>query len=189
MNQHINQHDITKALITQTTQPSRRGAAGAGWPRHFMACAAMLCCLISQNVLADMHYAVAMQPSIAGTLYVPGNIASEEASFLVDTGASMATISEALYKKLRGTDQITHVRQVAARFASSRIQTIEVYEVANFKVGDCELGPIEVGVIKGGKRNILGLSALSVAAPFSIGMSPPTLSLSHCKGFPTLAVN
>ena len=185
----MNLHNVIEPVVCQTTQQRRQAAACTQGLRCVIAAAVMFCSMASQNALADMHYAVAMQPSSAGTLYVPGNIASEEASFLVDTGASMATISETLYKKLRDSDQITHLRQVAARFASSRVQTIEVYEVANFKVGGCELGPIEVGVIKGGKRNILGLSALSVAAPFSIGMSPPTLSLSHCQGLATLAAN
>lgn len=149
----------------------------------------LLALLMSQAATADLQYSVNVQPSSAGTLYVASTAADIKAEFLIDTGASMATMSESLYEQLRHSEQVTYRRDVAARLANNRLQTIAVYEIANFKVGECQLGPIEFGVIKGGSRNILGLSALSAVAPFAIGISPPVLSLSQCKGFATLAAN
>lgn len=128
-----------------------------------------------------------MALSNTGTLYLPGRAAGIDAEFLMDTGAGMVTLSQSTFEQLRDRVGVSFQRQVGARLANNRIQLMDVYVVEQFAIGGCELGPMEVAVMKGGSRNLLGLSALGVAAPFSVQMSPPVLSLSNCKNRPVLA--
>jgi len=131
---------------------------------------------------------IAMTQSAGGTLYLNGRTAGVTAEFLLDTGAGMVTLSESTFAAIRHRPGVQHVRQMGARLANNRVQLMNVYRVEQFAVGSCELGPIEVAVMKGG-RNLLGLSALSAAAPFSIAMSPPSLSLSNCTNLSVVALN
>jgi predicted aspartyl protease len=132
---------------------------------------------------------IAMTQSAGGTLYLNGRTAGVTAEFLLDTGAGMVTLSESTFAAIRHRAGVQHVRQMGARLANNRVQLMDVYRVEQFAVGSCELGPIEVAVMKGGSRNLLGLSALGVAAPFSIAMDPPSLSLSNCQPDAALAAN
>lgn len=127
-------------------------------------------------------YSVDLTRSGAGSLYMNAEIGGVVASFLVDTGAAMVTVDKSLFKRMRETGNIREVRRVAARLANNRLQVMTVYEVAHFQVGEgCELGPLEVAVMDGAGRNLLGLSALDRAAPFTIHTSPPAITLSGCS--------
>lgn len=126
-----------------------------------------------------------MTQSTSGTLYLKGTAAGIEAEFLLDTGAGLVTLNEATFATLRKKSGVKQVRQVGARMANGKIQLMNVYEVEQFSIGNCELGPLEVAVMAGKGRNLLGLSALAAAAPFSIQLSPPVLSLSGCQAFST----
>jgi len=123
---------------------------------------------------------VPLRSSPGGTLYINASVAGIEDEFLLDTGAGMVTLSETLFAQLVQAQHIKHVRQMAARLANNRIKRIDVYRINDFSIGSCQLGSIDVAVMKGGSRNLLGLSALRLAAPFSIQLSPPTLALSNC---------
>jgi predicted aspartyl protease len=125
--------------------------------------------------------AVPLEQAPGGSLYVDAEAGGISASFLVDTGAGLVTVSEAFFDRLKARGAVREVRRVAARLANNRLQALTVYEVAEFRIGEhCDIGPVEVAVMPGGGRNLLGLSALGRAAPFTVSMAPPALHLSGC---------
>lgn len=130
---------------------------------------------------ADFETKVPLSASPGGTLYVEATAAGVDAEFLLDTGAGMVTMSESLFAKVKKLSHVEHLKTMAARLANNRYQPIEVYAVHNFAIGGCNLGTVEVAVMKNGGRNLLGLSALGMAAPFSIHTAPPSLALSNCQ--------
>lgn len=134
---------------------------------------------ISDELLA-VGLEVPMTQSAGGTLYLKASATGIEDEFMLDTGAGMVTLSETLLARLKTVQRVEHVRQMAARLANNRLRRIDVYRINDFRVGNCYLGDVEVAVMEGGSRNLLGLSALRLAAPFAIQLSPPVLSLSHC---------
>mgnify|MGYP001821881387 FL=1 len=136
----------------------------------------------------DAGHAVQLERSGAGSLYIQAEIGGVPARFLVDTGAGMVTVDRALFKRMRASGDVREVRQVAARLANNRLQLMTVYEVSRLLVGgSCNLGPIEIAVMDGKGRNLMGLSALGRAAPFTIHTSPPSITLSGCAGGAQLA--
>ncbi|HKK23797.1 MAG TPA: retropepsin-like aspartic protease [Pseudohaliea sp.] len=151
-------------------------------PRQLLALIASLC-VVSAVAAQDMGLEVPLEQAPGGSLYVDAEAGGVSASFLVDTGAGLVTVSEALFERLRRKGAVREVRRVAARLANNRLQALTVYEVAHFRIGEhCELGPVEVAVMPGAGRNLLGLSALGRAAPFTVSMAPPALLLSGCAG-------
>jgi predicted aspartyl protease len=134
----------------------------------------------------NMGLEVPLKQSAGGTLYLTASAAGVAGDFLLDTGAGMVTLSQAMFDKLQRARQVEHVREMAARLANNRFQRVDVYRVSDFRIGECRLGTVEVAVMEGGSRNLLGLSALGLAAPFAIQLAPPSLSLSQC-GLQTVA--
>jgi hypothetical protein len=58
---------------------------------------------------------------------------------------------------------------------------VSVYRLATLKLGNnCIIQDVEAAVMPGATPNILGLNALKKAAPFSMSLSPPTLTLAGC---------
>lgn len=130
-----------------------------------------------------LGHAVSLERSGGGGMYVAGEIAGVQADFLVDTGADLVTVGDSVFRQMRKSGEVRETRRVAARMANNRLQVMTVYEVTHFNIGgSCDLGPVEVAVMKGAGRNLLGLSALSRGAPFTLGMAPPTLVFDHCPG-------
>lgn len=158
-----------------------------------LSCVAATACLLSTlicqvSLAAGAGERVELARSGAGSLTVDAEIAGVPARFIVDTGAGMVTVDRSLFKQMRRNGDIREVKRVAARLANNRLQMMTVYEVSHFRVGDtCELGPIEIAVMEGAGRNLMGLSALGRAAPFTIHTSPPSITLSGCGSAPTLA--
>jgi predicted aspartyl protease len=131
-------------------------------------------------------FTVNLDQSASGSLTLTGKFDGIEDTFLLDTGANMITVSRDLFQKLRKLDGTVKVRQVGARLANGKLNLIDVYRVEHFSIGNnCELGPVEVAVMQQGGRNLLGMNALAVAAPFAVFTSPPSLAVSHCT-FPSL---
>lgn len=144
-------------------------------------CALIFSALVTAEPTTPKSTNVALHRSGAGTLEIAVSAAGVDADFMLDTGASMVTLSSSLFNSLRSQGAVLPVRQVAARLANNKIALSDVYEIQSFTVNGCELGPLEAVVIEGGKRNLLGLNALESAAPFSISLSPLELQLSHCQ--------
>ncbi|GAB5500531.1 MAG: hypothetical protein PsegKO_28420 [Pseudohongiellaceae bacterium] len=117
----------------------------------------------------------------SGSLTVVADLGGVNSEFLLDTGASMITVSPQVFAELEILGSAVKVRRVAARSAGGRLQALDVYRVEKFVLGKtCELGPVEVAVMRSGGRNLLGLAALEQAAPFAISTAPPELGLARC---------
>jgi predicted aspartyl protease len=130
---------------------------------------------------------VTLTPTSAGSLTVAATLGGVKGEFLLDTGASMMTVSQSVFKQLRALGAAVKVRRVGARSASGKITALDVYRVDTLTLGtDCELGPVEVAVMRSGGRNLLGLAALRPAAPFAVSTSPPALELARCGGGDTV---
>ncbi len=101
--------------------------------------------------------------------------------FLLDTGASMVTINRDLFREIQKLNKLEKVRSVGARLASGKVKLLDVYRAERLIIGKgCNLGAVEFAVVERGGRNLLGMNALSQAAPFTISMSPPKLDLAQC---------
>lgn len=124
----------------------------------------------------------------SGSFTVTGTLGGVEGDFLLDTGASMITVSREFLKSMTNGSRLKPSRTVAARFASGRVNTVDVYQFDTLTLGEnCQLGPVEVAVMPKGGRNLLGMSALMNAAPFAVSASPPSLALSRCGLEPAVA--
>lgn len=129
-----------------------------------------------------VEISVPIDKSGTGNLYVDAVINSNVRSqFMVDTGAGMITLNRELFKEISRGGSVKKVGKIAARLANGKYQTMSLYKVESFSIGEnCDLGEMEVAVMKNSGRNILGLSALIKAAPFSIYTDPMKLILSGC---------
>jgi predicted aspartyl protease len=143
--------------------------------------------LVAEEANFDLafHHQVPLQKTGAGSYTVAGRLGGVEGEFLLDTGASMITVSRTLFKQVSARAapgrEPTLLREVAARTASGRVSVLSVYRVEEFTLDNqCPIGPVEVAVMPAGGRNLLGMEALSRAAPFAVYTSPPALGLSQC---------
>lgn len=124
---------------------------------------------------------VPLERTASGSLSLTVELDGTPGEFLLDTGASMVTINRDLFDAVRARGAAVPAGKVAARLASGKLELLQVYEVQTVRVGDaCELGPLKVAVMPRGGRNLLGMSALSRAAPFTVYTTPPALGLSGC---------
>jgi hypothetical protein len=181
--------------MNHPTLPSRTRSSGESRSRKRRGCRRLVDLLalaglcLASGVAADPAGAdslfareVVLERAASGSLYVQASTAGVEASFLVDTGAGLVTVQRGLFEKMRRSGEVREVRRVAARLANNRLKPMTVYEVAEFRIGgSCNLGPVEIAVMEQGGRNLLGLSALGRAAPFTIHTSPPALVLNGCR--------
>ncbi len=104
------------------------------------------------------------------------------ATFLLDTGAAMATINSEVFAGISDRSSVRKIRDVAAKMADGRTRRLEVYEIeALHLVGGCDIGLTEVLVVPGAGRNLLGLNVLAQFAPLTLSLDPPALSLSNCS--------
>ncbi|MEE4192569.1 MAG: retropepsin-like aspartic protease [Halieaceae bacterium] len=137
----------------------------------------------SGDAIAFVPFAhqVPLQPTSAGSFTLIGTLGGATGEFLLDTGASMITVSREFFESMPAQVGLKPSRRVAARLASGRTQTVEVYEFSTLQLGqECVVGPVEVAVMPRGGRNLLGMSVLMNAAPFAVSASPPALALSRC---------
>ena len=125
---------------------------------------------------------VPIDKSQSGSLYVEAVINSDiRSQFLVDTGAGMITLNRELFKQISESGKVEKTGEIAARLANGKYETMNLYKIKSFSIGEnCNLGEMEVAVMKRAGRNILGLSALSIAAPFAVHIKPLELVLSGC---------
>jgi predicted aspartyl protease len=129
---------------------------------------------------------VAMQEKAAATFYVSAQLGgSGLTEFLVDTGAGYTTINEETLAALTREGGARYLRQLAGTLADGSQRIVPVYAVNRMNIGgNCWLNDVEVAVFPGRSRQLLGLSALRRAAPFTFSVDPPTLELSHCDPAP-----
>lgn len=197
---------LTASVVTDTfMRGAIRNKAGSGSSRWLSSAGGVLrahaarptrlwrlLCLASAlpaaAVALDFDHQVPLATSPGGSFYVTSSVAGIEAEFLVDTGAGYVTVDGTLFRALRAAGAVREVRRVAARLANGTLKPVTVYEVEHFVIGDgCDVGPVEVAVLDGAGRNLLGLSALTRAAPFAIHTAPPALALTGCGLGPAVA--
>jgi len=117
----------------------------------------------------------------AGSLSVNIHLGSQDTEFLVDTGASMVTLSRSVYRRLERAELVRGERQVAGRLADGRLQLMSVYRLEALTLSpECQLRDVEVLVLPGEGRNLLGLNVLTRFAPLTLHTQPLGLELSHC---------
>lgn len=147
---------------------------------HSLLCTAGLLA-IATSVFAQETVDFPLSAGSGGALELALNVDGEPASFLLDTGAAMATINSALFDRISDHGTARKIRDVAARMADGRTRRLSVYEITGLQLGQgCELGPTEVIVVPGSGRNLLGLNVLEKFAPLTLSLSPPALGLSNC---------
>jgi predicted aspartyl protease len=137
---------------------------------------------VSSDFMAFFGHSIPLHETSAGGLSVTASLGGVESEFLLDTGASLVTVSSDVFKEIRRNNKaLEKVRQVGARLASGKVQVMDIYKLESFHLGgDCELGPIEVAVYSRGGRNLLGMNALNRGSTFAVSTEPPRLALSDC---------
>ncbi|WOJ92467.1 retropepsin-like aspartic protease [Congregibacter variabilis] len=148
-------------------------------PHHLFCFVGLL--VIATSALAQHTVDFPLSAGTGGALELVLNVDGESATFLLDTGAAIATINSALFDRLNDHGSSRKVREVAARMADGRVRKLSVYSVTGLQLGQgCELGATEVIVVPGAGRNLLGLNVLEKFAPLTLSLSPPALGLSNC---------
>ncbi|MFT7287870.1 MAG: putative aspartyl protease [Halieaceae bacterium] len=136
---------------------------------------------IASTALAQQMVEFPLNAGSGGALEVALSVDGESSTFLLDTGAAMATINSALFDRINDRGTARKLRDVAARMADGRTRKLSVYEVTGLQLGQgCDLGATEVIVVPGSGRNLLGLNVLEKFAPLTLSLSPPVLGLSNC---------
>ena len=135
------------------------------------------------GLAAGQTTTVPMHDKGASTYYVPVSIEGwGTGDFLVDTGASYMAINQTALNSLKAQDQAEYIKHLIGTMADGNKITVPVYRISSVMIGGgCMLTNVEAAVFPGNTRNILGLSALTRAAPFSFSVDPPTLLLSGCQ--------
>lgn len=115
------------------------------------------------------------------TYYVHAQVADLGVSeFMVDTGSGYVTINEQTLNALQEREQAQYVKELRAILANGSELVIPVYAINQLRIGTCTLRNVEAAVFPARTRQILGLSALNKAAPFTFSIDPPELVLSNC---------
>lgn len=131
---------------------------------------------------ANTNHTIQMHTKGSTTYYVSAIINNTVTSdFLVDTGSGYVTINIVTMQKLNA-NKVEFIKKILAVMADGSEISVPVYRLSSLKLGDkCTIQNVEAAVMPGTSANILGLSALKKAAPFSMSMTPPALSLSGCN--------
>jgi predicted aspartyl protease len=130
---------------------------------------------------------VEMRDKGASTYYVDGYVKGlGDVELMVDTGSSYLTINEEALTELTRQQEVRFIRELRGVLANGTELLVPVYMLDAINIGgECWLHNVEAAVFPGRTRYILGLSALSRAAPFIFSLDPPTLVLSNCAKQPS----
>ncbi len=145
-------------------------------------CLALGLTLVSTPAPGDeFDVTVPMHDKGMATYYVNAQIADLGISeFMVDTGSGYLTINEQTLSTLQERKQARYVKELRAILANGTELIIPVYAINQLRIGGCTLRNVEAAVFPARTRQILGLSALNKAAPFTFSIDPPELVLSNC---------
>jgi predicted aspartyl protease len=146
-------------------------------------CLALGLTLVAPAVLAgDFDVTVPMHDKGLATYYVNAQLADDlgTSEFMVDTGSGYLTINEQTLIALQERKQAQYVKELRAILANGTELIIPVYAIHQLRIGSCTIRNVEAAVFPARTRQILGLSALNKAAPFTFSVDPPKLVLSNC---------
>jgi predicted aspartyl protease len=118
----------------------------------------------------------------AATFYLKGKLGSlDYADFMVDTGSGYLVINQNSLAKLKKTGQAGYVKDIKGILANGKEFIVPVWRISSLTISDhCVLRNVDAAVFPGKTRQILGLTALKKAAPFTVSFDPPQIVLSHC---------
>jgi predicted aspartyl protease len=138
--------------------------------------------VVSISALGDeSDVTVPMYDKGMATYYVQAQIADlASGEFMVDTGSGYLTINEHTLGALKTRNQARYVKKLRAVLANGTELTIPVYSINEMRIGTCVIRNVDAAVFPARTRQILGLSALNKAAPFTFSVDPPELLLSNC---------
>ena len=129
----------------------------------------------------EFDVTVPMHDKGMATWYVHAEVADLGTSeFMVDTGAGYLTINEDTLNALQERRQAQYVKELRAVLANGSEMIIPVYTIDILRIGSCTIRDVEAAVFPARTRQILGLSALNKAAPFTFSIDPPSLVLRNC---------
>jgi predicted aspartyl protease len=147
-----------------------------------------LFCLIALQPLwaSDFDTHVPMRDGGKSTYYVEGKLDGYgDVEFMVDTGSGYLAINEETLAVLEGNGNARYVKDLRGVLADGGQLVVPVYTLNGLYLGkECRLNDVEAAVFPGKTRLILGLSALTKAAPFIFSVDPPHLMLSNCDVAP-----
>ncbi len=145
---------------------------------------ALLCLLLTQPAWAvDFDTTVPMREGGKSAYYVSGLLMGYgDVELLVDTGSGYLTINSETLAVLKQKGNAHYKRDLKGTLANGETMVVPVYAVSGLNIGGvCQLPEVEAAVFPGATRQILGLNALSKAAPFVFSVNPPKLILSNCS--------
>jgi predicted aspartyl protease len=118
----------------------------------------------------------------AATFYLQGQLGDlAYADFMLDTGSGYLVINQESLTQLQKQGQATYVKDIRGILANGKKFVVPVWKISKLTINkQCVLRDIDAAVFPGNTRQILGLSALRKAAPFSVSFDPPQIALSHC---------
>jgi predicted aspartyl protease len=138
---------------------------------------------LSLPVCAEqLNIAVPIHEKGAATYYLKGKLGNlEYADFMVDTGSGYLVINQESLAKLKKNGQAGYVKDIKGILANGKEFIVPVWRISSLTITEqCVLRNVEAAVFPGKTRQILGLTALRKAAPFTVSFDPPQLVLSHC---------
>lgn len=118
----------------------------------------------------------------AATFYLQGKLGDLDYSdFMVDTGSGYLVINQESLALLKKSGQAGYVKDIKGILANGAEFIVPVWRVSSLTISEqCVLHDVEAAVFPGKTRQILGLTALKKAAPFTLSFDPPQIILSHC---------
>ena len=125
---------------------------------------------------------LAMHQAESGNFYVHATVdGNVETDLLFDTGSGYVSLSKATFDKVSATAKPRFSRHIFGRMADGRVEKVAMYFLDELKLADnCVLREIEVAVFPKADRDILGLNALSRLQPFTMALTPATLTSNNC---------
>lgn len=123
---------------------------------------------------------VSLHDTEYGTFHLDGELGHGlHTRFLLDTGSAYVVLSEASTRRLLKQHVLTPLRKMRAVLANHSSVRAQVYRLESLVLGGgCVVRNLEVVAMPGADRDILGLSALTAVAPFTVHLAPSRLDLS-----------
>jgi predicted aspartyl protease len=123
-----------------------------------------------------------MQTYGARTYYVDSEIpGAGHFSMLIDTGSAYSVINEETLASLSSAGQAHFVKKLLGTMADGSERIVELYRISAINLGgNCLIKDVHAAILPGKARQIIGISTLMRAAPFSMSFDPPMLSLNQC---------
>lgn len=134
-------------------------------------------------VAAQFNAVVPIHDKGAQTFYVKGQLGNLDTSeFMLDTGSGYLVINQESLAQLKESGQAGYVKDIKGILANGDEFVVPVWKISSMTINDqCILHDVEAAVFPGKTRQILGLTALKKAAPFTISFDPPQITFSRCN--------